>query len=396
MPVNKKQNTTPPLAEEAAQKTEAAPVMFSPETFHEHLRGEIRQATRLVMEEIMQEELTQFVGAKWGEITPNRRGYRNGYYQRDLATTNGVIEDMNVPRDREGEFHSQAFERYCRYEPQVAEGLTQMFVSGTSTTKVGEVAKTLMGVTPSASSVSRLNQSLTEQYEQWRKRSFQHHYRVIYVDGVYFTVRHGDKCDSTVILTALGVDQEGKREILALRACAEESKDGWGCLLHDLRARGVQQVDLIVTDGHEGILSALREQFPATPRQRCIVHKQRNVMNAISKREREQVAEELSAIWRQATKEEARLNFAAFQAKYQKRYPEAIHTLREDEEHLFTFYDFPARMDRYIRTTNAIESFFSNVRQRTDTIDAFTTETSCITIVWSVMQDIKLPKIPID
>jgi putative transposase len=303
---------------------------------------------------------------------------------------------MNVPRDREGEFHSQAFERYCRYEPQVAEGLTQMFVSGTSTTKVGEVAKTLMGVTPSASSVSRLNQSLTEQYEQWRKRSFQHHYRVIYVDGVYFTVRHGDKCDSTVILTALGVDQEGKREILALRACAEESKDGWGCLLHDLRARGVQQVDLIVTDGHEGILSALREQFPATPRQRCIVHKQRNVMNAISKREREQVAEELSAIWRQATKEEARLNFAAFQAKYQKRYPEAIHTLREDEEHLFTFYDFPARMDRYIRTTNAIESFFSNVRQRTDTIDAFTTETSCITIVWSVMQDIKLPKIPID
>ena len=98
MPANKKQNTTPQHAEEAARKTEVAPVMLSPETFQEYLRGEIRQATRMVMEEIMQEELTQFVGAKWGEITPNRRGYRNGYYQRDLATTNGVVEDLNVPR----------------------------------------------------------------------------------------------------------------------------------------------------------------------------------------------------------------------------------------------------------------------------------------------------------
>jgi putative transposase len=375
--------------------TPNTPIPQIAESFQEYLRENIRQATRIVMEEIMREELTQLVGAKWGEITPDRRGYRNGYYQRDLATTNGVIEDLNVPRDRDGAFHSQAFERYCRYEPQVAEGLTQMFVSGTSTAKVGEVAKTLMGVAPSASSVSRLNQSLTEQYEQWRKRSLQPHYRVIYVDGVYFTVRHGEQCDSTVILTALGVDLEGKREILALRACAEESKDGWGCLLHDLRARGVQQVDLMVTDGHEGILAALREQFPATLRQRCVVHKQRNVMNAIPKREREQVAAELSEIWKQATKEEARLNLAAFQAKYQKRYPEATHTLMEDVEHLFTFYDFPARMHRYIRTTNAIESFFSNVRQRTDSIDAFTTETSCITIVWAVMQDIHLQKIPV-
>lgn len=226
-----------------------------------------------------------------------------------------MIEDLNVPRDRAGEFHSQVFERYCRYEPQVADGLTQMFISGTSTAKVGEVAQTLMGVAPSASTVSCLNQSVTEQYEQWRGRALQNHYRVLYVDGVYFTVRHGDQCDSTVILTALGVDLKGKREILALRACAEESKDGWSCLLHDLRVRGVQQVDVIITDGHEGIRAALREPFSATPRQRCIVPKQRNVLHAMPKREREQVASELSGIWKQATKEAAMLNLSAFQAK---------------------------------------------------------------------------------
>ena len=115
----------------------------------------------------MQEELERFLGAAWGETTPERRGHRNGFYTRDLATTSGTIEDLKVPRDREGEFQTQIFDRYSRYEQPVAEGLTQMKVLGTSTQKVGKVAETLMGVAPSASSVSRLNQSLTEQFEAW-------------------------------------------------------------------------------------------------------------------------------------------------------------------------------------------------------------------------------------
>lgn len=118
--------------------------------------------------------------------------------------------------------------------------------------------------------------------------------------------------------------------------------------------------------------------------------------SVIPHRERKEVTTELVGIFKLEKKEDALLNLAAFQAKYQKRYPEAIRSLREDEEHLLTFYDFPPIMHRYIRTTNAIESFFSNVRQRTDQIDAFTTETSCLTIVWAVMQDIHLPRIPVN
>jgi len=118
-------------------------------------------------------------------------------------------------------------------------------------------------------------------------------------------------------------------------------------------------------------------------------------MSAIPKREQQAVMAELKGIWTCEKKEEALLNLAAFKAKYPKRYPEAVRSLREDEEHLLTFYAFPPVMHRYIRSTNAIESLFSNVRQRTDTIDTFTTETSCLTIVWAVMQDIRLPKIPV-
>jgi putative transposase len=329
----------------------------------------------------------------WGESSPKRNGYRNGYYQRDLVTSAGRIEDVLVPRDREGQFHTQVFDRYSRYEPQVAQGLTEMFVVGVSTHKVGEVAQTLMGVAPSASTISRLNQSLSQQFDSWRQRPLQEHWRVLYLDGVHFSIRHGDKVDATIILMALAVDREGNKEVLALRACAEESKEGWASLLQDLRTRGATHIDLIITDGHDGLLASVRDLFAPTPRQRCLVHKQRNVLNAIPRRERGDVQAELVGIWQQPTKQEALTQLAAFKAKYSKRYLEAVRSLAEDEEHLLTFYEFPVAMHRHIQTTNAIESLFSNVRQRTDQIDVFTTETSCVAIVWATIQDIRLHKI---
>ena len=224
MPAHKKKTTTSTSPEATSTITPTDPLKA--ENFHQYLRAEIRHATRAVMEDIMREELSHFLQAEWGESTTERKGYRNGFYTRDLMTTSGPIEDLNVPRDREGAFHTQAFEHYRRYEPQVAEGLTQMFVAGASTHRVGNVAQTLMGVAPSASTISRLNQTLTQQFEAWRERTLQGHWRVVYLDGIHFKIRHGSKCDTSIILTVLGVDLEGKKEVLALRACAEEIKRG--------------------------------------------------------------------------------------------------------------------------------------------------------------------------
>jgi putative transposase len=304
----------------------------------------------------MREELDALIGVGWGESSPKRKGYRNGYYTRDLVTTTGRVEDVQVPRDREGQFHTQVFERYRRYEPQVAQGLTEMFVAGVSTHKVGEVAQTLMGAAPSASAISRLNRDLEQQFTAWRERRLQEHWRILYLDGIHFSVRHGDQTDATMILVALGVDLAGNKEVLALRAGAEEDKDGWACLLQDLRRRGATKIDLIVMDGHDGLLAAVAGLFSATPRQRCLVHKQRNVLSAIPRRERDDVQAELVGIWEQPSKQEAVIQLAAFKARYSQRYPEAVRSLAEDEEHLLTFYAFPATMHRYIQTTNAIES----------------------------------------
>src|SRR5436190_18046319 len=352
MPVHRhKKDTTTTSPSSTPEQT--IPPLPDQQTFRQYVRELARGAIRVAVEDVMREELDALIGAAWGESNPKRKGYRNGHYTRDLVTSTGRLEEIKVPRDREGQFHTQAFERYSRYEPHIAEGLTQMFVAGVSTHKVGEVAQTLMGVAPSASTLSRLNQNLTQQYETWRQRSLHAHWRVLYLDGVHFSIRHGEKADATIILTALGVDLEGNKEVLALHACAEESKEGWLSLLQDLRTRGATQIDLIVTDGHDGLLAAVRELFAATPRQRCLVHKQRNVLAAIPRRERSEVQAELVGIWEQATKLEAVTQLAAFKAKYTQRYPEGVRSLVEDEEHILTFYQFPLAMHRHIQTTNA-------------------------------------------
>ncbi|HJT59457.1 MAG TPA: transposase [Ktedonobacteraceae bacterium] len=178
MPVPKHKPTTSSPGSSTPESS--PPVIPEQEEFRQHLRRLAISAVQVLIEQVMREELEVCIGASWGEATASRRGYRNGTYTRDLVTPTGRIADLKVPRDREGQFHSQAFERYSRYEPEVAEALTQMFVSGVSTHKVGEIAATLTGVAPSASAVSRLNQALTEQYEAWRERQLLAHYRIIY------------------------------------------------------------------------------------------------------------------------------------------------------------------------------------------------------------------------
>ena len=166
MPVHRQKKNSTPIPPDSTQEPTVSPLPEQ-QTFQQYLRELARGAIRLVLEAVMREELDALIGVGWGECSPKRKGYRNGYYTRDLTTSTGRIEELKVPIDREGQFHTQAFDRYSRYEPHIAEELTQMFVSGTSTHKVGEVAQTLLGVAPSASTISRLNQTLTHQFETW-------------------------------------------------------------------------------------------------------------------------------------------------------------------------------------------------------------------------------------
>ncbi len=392
MPVGKTRSNT---GEQASSNPSPANPLPTQQEFHQRLRQEALGVMRQFLEKVMREELEALLGCQWGEHTPTRRGQRNGFYERDLGTSNGQLKGLKVPRDRQGQYQTQVFDQYRRYQPQIEEGLTEMFVAGVSTAKVGAVAQTLMGVAPSKSAVSRLNADLSQQFEEWRNRTLGQNWQVIYLDGVYFKVRHSQEAVSMPLLVALGVDQEGHKEVLGLRASAEESKPGWQLLLEDLKQRGVEQVALFVSDGSDGLLAALGEVFPSTPRQRCWLHIQRAVTSAIPKGERGKLWAELSSIWQQPTLEAVQDQLTTFKVRYEKLYPEAVRLLLADKAHLFTFYGFEARWHKFMRTTNAIETLFSNVRTRTDSIEVFTTEESCQSIVWAALMAIKLARIPV-
>jgi putative transposase len=152
--------------------------------FREYLRGEAVRGVQYLLEAVMKAELTALIGCEWGEESQERRGYRNGYYQRDLLTSTGPVKDLNVPRDREGKYQTQVFEQYARNEPAINEAVTEMYVAGASVAKMGGVVETLTGKTLSPSAISRINATLIEQFQVWQQRPLLPHYRIFYLDAV--------------------------------------------------------------------------------------------------------------------------------------------------------------------------------------------------------------------
>jgi transposase-like protein len=242
-----------------SNKTSANPLP-SQDHFRQQLRQRVRHFIRYLLEATMQEEMTTFLQAEFGEQgNAARQGQRNGYYTRSLFTAMGKVEDLYVPRDRAGLFQTEVFERYNRSEPEVEEAVEAMYVAGVSQKKVAAVTEKLMGTRPAPKRVAKMTAGLAERFEEWRKATLQPHYRVIYLDGVYYPVVYEDKAGQGAVLVALEVDQGGHKEVLAIFAGAEESKVAWASLLSDPKARGMEQVDLFVTDGGDGLIAALKE-----------------------------------------------------------------------------------------------------------------------------------------
>lgn len=395
MPVTKAHFNTN-KSEKPAEKAEFLPLPTG-EEFRQHLRERARFFIRAVLDEVMQEEMTAFLQAEWGEQrNPARTGQRNGYYPRTLFTSYGKVEGLRVPRDRAGDFQSQVFERYNRYEPEIEQAVEAMYVAGVSQGRVGNVTEKLVGARPNAQRVAKMTEGLSERFEQWKKRALETHYRVIYLDGVYYPIVHEEQADQTAVLVALGVDLDGTKQVLGLVCGAEESKEAWLDLLGDLKKRGVSQVDLFVTDGGEGLLAALREIFVGSKRQRCITHKMRNVLAHVPHRKKKEVGGALKAIFAAESREKALEEQAAFVVRYSQAYPQAVRSLLEDFEACLTYYGFPASMWRYIRTTNALEGLFSNIRLRTNSVKVFQNEGSCLKLVWAASQSLKLHKMPVE
>jgi putative transposase len=349
------------------------------------VEARVRQGVKAVLEEVLQEEMTQHLEAGYRELTPTRRGERNGHYQRNLVTPAGKIERLVVPRDREGEFVTEVFERYKRMTGDVEEAILEMYLSGISVRKIAGVTDALSKVRVGKDAVSRIARRLEEEQKEWRERSLEEkEYPYLYLDATYLKVRWGARVTSMALLACVGVDEEGFREVLAVEVASTEKGAAYASMLRGLVDRGLSGVRLVVSDDHEGIKAAVAAEMPGVEWQRCQVHFERNVLSHIPASEMSEVAEDLKAIFKVRREKTARALAEEFVGLYGKRFPKAVSVFEAGIEDALTYLRYPGSHHRRIRTTNMLERLFREVKRRTRVVGVFPNEVSASTLATEI------------
>lgn len=341
---------------------------------------------RAILESSLESELLEQLQASPYQRTEVRRGYRNGYYERDLYSQYGVIKALRIPRSRSG-FVTQIVPHYQRNLIRVNQMVRNIFLAGVSTRRVGEVLSNLWEREVSAQTVSRICRSLDREVSAYHRRRLGDNYLYLFFDGISMKVKGATQVHKKQILVAYGISLEGKKEILEFRQSSSESASQWEALLRDLYQRGLQGQNcrLIATDGCPGLHQALEIVYPYIPKQRCWAHKLRNVANKIRRKDQIECLTAGKKIYLAENRREAVKRFKNWKELWGKDYPEAIKCLEKDLDELLNFLDCPSAHRVKIRTTNVIERSFREVRRRTRTISCFTNGASVDRIIFGVI-----------
>jgi len=346
----------------------------------------VREGVKAVLEEVLQEEMTEHLEAGYRELTPTRRGQRNGHYTRNLVTPAGRIERLEVPRDREGEFVTEVFERYKRMTGDMEEAVLEMYLSGISVRKIAGVTDSLSRVKIGKDAVSRIASRLEGQQKEWRGRPLEEkEYPYLYLDATYLKLRWGASVTSMALLACVGVDEGGFREVLTVEVAGTEKGEAYASLLRGLIDRGLKGVRLVVSDDHEGIKTAVASELPGVKWQRCVVHFERNVLSHVPASSMAEVTQDLKAIFKVRRKQTALALAEEFVELYGKRFPKAVSVFEAGIGDALTHLSFPGSHHARIRTTNMLERLFKEIKRRTRVVGLFPNETSASTLATEIM-----------
>lgn len=359
--------------QDSAKRTDWKELMAGQEDF---LRPLIQEVVRQVLEAEMEEA----VGAEKGERTPNRQGYRAGYYGRTLVTRVGKLE-LRVPQDRQGRFRTEVFERYQRSEKALVGALTEMYVQGVSTRKVKAVTEELCGHEFSASTISRLNQNLDEELDKFAGRRLEDPYPYLILDARYEKVREDGVIRSQAVMIAIGVDWEGRRNVLAVELANRESQSSWKEFCLRLKTRGLNGVELVISDDHAGLRKAITEVFAAAAWQRCYVHFLRNALDYLPRKADNDCMTELRWIYDRRSIEEARQDLAAWLRKWAAQYPKLCDWVEGNIEETLTFYRLPRQHHKNLKSTNLLERLNEEIKRRTLVVRIFPNTAACLRLV---------------
>jgi transposase-like protein len=354
------------------------------ETVKQDLEARVRQGIKALFEQILEEEMTQHLGATPYQRSPTRRGQRNGDYERDLVTGVGTISQLRVPRDREGTFQTELFERYRRLTGSVEEAVLEMYLQGVSTRKVAAVTDALAGKRVGKDALLRITARLQQQVQAWRERRLTEEYVYLYLDATYLKANWGGRVVSVALLVAVGVNRQGYRELLAVEAAPKEQAPAWQSLLRGLVDRGLQGVQLVVSDDHEAIKAAVTAELAGAAWQRCVVHFERNVLAQVPHHAKEEVACDLKAIFAVRRRQTAEALAQQFLERWGADFPKAVEVFEAGIADALTYLDFPSGHHSRIRTTNGLERLFEEIKRRTRVVGVFPDETSLVTLTTTV------------
>lgn len=362
-------------------------VSFDEETLREVLLGDRGAEVLLekVMNEILQAEMTEHLGAEPGEQTDRRQGYRNGAYERTLTTRIGQLK-LEVPRDREGTFQTELFERYQRSEKALVTTLMQMVVQGVSTRRVKKITTELCGREFSRQTVSNLTERLDKQVEAWAGRSLGE-YPFLLADAMQLKVRRQGAVRSTTALIVVGISEEGYREILGFKIALRETGESWKELFKDLKERGLRGVEFAVSDAHEGLEKALRASFPGCIWSRCQAHFQRNVLDKTPADCHDQMKDLLDRVLEAESQQEAVRRFEKEGDELREEAPDAVETLQDGLFDATAVLALPEKYHRWLRTTNMLERLIQEVRRREKVIRIFPSKDSAWRLVGALLAE---------
>src|SRR3954469_5505652 len=292
------------------------------------------------VQQVLEAEMDEALQAGKGERSEQRLGYRSGYYGRTLVTRVGKIE-LRVPQDRQGRFRTEVFERYQRSEKALVTALMEMYLQGVSTRKVKAVTEELCGHEFSSATISRMVQTLDEELHKFAQRRLEEPYPYLILDARYEKVREDGAVRSQAVLVAIGINWEGRRNILAIELASRESLSSWKELLAGLRPRSLHGVEFVVSDDHAGLRRAIQETLPEAVWQRCYVHFLRNALDYLPRKADDDCLQELRWIYDRRDAQEARQDLAAWLSKWGKRYAKLCAWVEENIEETFSFYRLP-------------------------------------------------------
>jgi putative transposase len=358
------------------------------ESFWGDFQGRTRETLRKLLEADSEQQMAEYLGLRWHERAGGEAGridYRNGFYQRQYVTRLGVI-GLRVSRTRLRSFLPRGMRALERRSPEVSEMIRQAFLRGISTRAVGRVVSLLTEEPVSAQTVSRLTRVLDEQVAKFHHAPLGDDWRYLLLDGVWLKVRRAFGPQKVLLLVAYGVRADGRRQLLAFVRAKSESQAGWEGLLQDLYRRGLrgQQLQLVITDGCAGLAAAIPTVYPRARHQRCWVHKMRNLCEAVRRADHDAVKQDAQKIYQAASLAAARRAFQRFQFRWQAKYSSLVKRLEQDLPALLTFFEFPPHLWRKLRTTNAIERCFVEVRRRTRPMVVFRNVESVDRIIYAI------------